>query len=657
MVELPECFVAVDWQDSLEVPEETHDKTEFSDVFAEEFRWSFPDLLGRKLYNFFDHLTHSYRRCFDSPAKSPRNEEIESAIKNKGQTGSCTFFRDGNKFIVRPLTEWMFSGLRLHRKHYYTSDRRVALLYFDIDCHMAYQTEAEVAAARTVIEQEFLNRLGVAPLFVESNRGENGYLQVNLAGVEPEKANAVFDELQEAIRLLFAKFNLLADFEIKGTITWLDRHGKLHAGRYGKLPMCAEDWTYNWHRKLVQAKQVSIKELEKFIADVKSLVTPEDISKHAASKRRALLAHYVPVANDKRWMLRKQFHWSVIDDHLVSFESQKWIARCEIDEELIRKICPNYQPDLGLESVSAVSRPIEVPHQDETASDSRSSFSSKKMVEFCEVHDEPDAFVRQRTTLLRYARLIKRVPTLKQALEFIKDNGLYSGEWKNSARASRVRGILKFIAQTFDPRKCLKSGSSMGTVNLGKFDAWAKKKFPNGLVGGKRRKTVTEDFQIVDSAERVSVSWEFISVFVSICEYCLLLDKNDDDSLPHQRAKDLWNWLHENQLVSVAFDDRKWAVCRDGLEKLGIIKITDRNYATNKAMRWAVAPFFPLLGLWKSSRQRRRNGEARCWADLGDNSRKEREEEHNSLLSQVFIFEDDFCFIPPAQPPPVVNSS
>ncbi|MGE3408661.1 MAG: hypothetical protein AB7I37_17715 [Pirellulales bacterium] len=637
MVELPDRFVAVDWRDFEEVPQETFEKSDYSDFFGEAFEWCFPDALAEEVFNLVKWVAHPYRRCFDSPAKSPRNDEITSAIKNKGKRGGCTFPREFGNFIVRPLVAWMFNG-HLRRKHYYTSDTRVALPYFDVDCHLAYQTQADAQAARSVIEREFVNRLGIAPLFLKSYRGANGYLKVDLAGVDPAEANDVFDELQDSVRLLFAKFGLMADFEIKGTITWQERDGTLHAGKYGKLPMCADDWTYNWHRKLVKARRVTIAELKKCITDVKALVTPEDVARHEAEKRRAFLTHYLPVANDQEWRFS--------DDLLVTFEGHKWIARDRINEKQLDKLWPDYEPDLSTGSCSA-----DAPHDNGAAAPPRCTYSSGEKVGVEDLRDEPDALVRQREALLVYARLIKRVPTVEEALTFIKDNGLYSGEWKNSARRSRVRGILKFIARTFDAKKCVKPDASTAAVNIGKYDAWAQKKFPNGLIGCKQRRNVTEDFEIVEAKERVAVSWQFISVFVSVCEYCLLLDKNEDGSLPHKRAKDLWNWLFEKGLVSVSFDDRKWAVCRDGLEKLGIIKITDRSYEANKAMKWAVAPFFPMLGLWKTKKLTSL-GEPGDWHDLVIN----REGQHNSLLRQKFILEAELALVLLAQPPPDLES-
>src|SRR5262249_7517197 len=86
-----------------------------SDFFLASYTLLFPESYTQELYDFFGFLIHPYRRCFDTPAASPKNEEIESAMKNKGHEGCCTFFRENNcKFIVHPLRDWMFQPHRHH---------------------------------------------------------------------------------------------------------------------------------------------------------------------------------------------------------------------------------------------------------------------------------------------------------------------------------------------------------------------------------------------------------------------------------------------------------------------------------------------------------------------------------------------------------------
>lgn len=150
--------------------------------------------------------------------------------------------------------------------------------------------------------------------------------------------------------------------------------------------------------------------------------------------------------------------------------------------------------------------------------------------------DEPDSFKRQNKALLRYARYLKRVPTHDEAMRLLHDHHLYSGSWEQNLarRRIRVRDILNFIARTFDASKC-----ANGHVNVGKYDEWAKKKFPDGLNGGKT-KYMDEYGNVIEVSQNIHVSTKFIAVFMAVVEFALMIDKNQDNSVPHDRCKDLW---------------------------------------------------------------------------------------------------------------------
>ncbi len=119
---------------------------------------------------------------------------------------------------------------------------------------------------------------------------------------------------------------------------------------------------------------------------------------------------------------------------------------------------------------------------------------------------------------MRLARHLKRVPTPEEALRLLHDHRLYSGSWDANLarRKARVRSILKFIAKSFDASKC-----ANGTVNVGKYDAWAWKHFPCGL-RGRKRKIMTEDGQVVEIDNGVHVGPEFIAVVLAVCEFALI---------------------------------------------------------------------------------------------------------------------------------------
>lgn len=605
----------LDIKDFQESPKPDPFSGRFSDPFLESYPLLFPEIYAQELHDFFRFLVHPYRRCFDTPSASPRNDEIEAAIKNKGRKGCCTFIRENNrKFVVRPLRDWMFDADHEHWKHYYTSDIRRTMLMFDVDGHKAHQNRAITQAAQRIIEAEMLSIIGIVPCFVASGRGENGYLRINISGHTPEQANQVYDDLQCAIRLLLVKHGCLADFEIKGTITWMDDAGKLHAGRYGKLPMCSPDWSYAWFDEFRRASTVTIPELKKLIEKIKAKVTEEDVHRHESAVHAAILSHYLPLAKDHEWKLNRDVG-NTWEDNCINHCGRRWVTRNWLPDDVIEKLWPNYRPVVdqeaadslaSLQSRSLRSLDTGVPFGDTGLQPLVEGDKIKMPLPKPNLTDEPDSYKRQHAALLVFARSLKRVPTLAESLDYINQNGLFTGSWQQNEarRKARVKSILKRIAKSFDPNKCstrtVDAAKLQGwaAANANKYEAWAKKKFPTGIVGGKQYiGEHGETFQ-----QNLHVGPQFIGVFIAVCEFGLVVDKNDDDSLPHERVKKTWMALHDKGLVTVPFCDRKWAVCRDVLDGYGIVKVFDRGYCHGKAMKWAVGQFFPGLGLWKSKK-------------------------------------------------------
>src|SRR5262249_37517503 len=126
-----------------------------------------------------------------------------------------------------------------------------------------------------------------------------------------------------------------------------------------------------------------------------------------------------------------------------------------------------------------------------------------------------------------------------------------------------------------------------------------------------------------------------------------ITNKNLDNSLPHKRARELWEALYAKGLVSVPFCSRKWAVCREEMVWHGIVVVTDRDYHSGKAMRWAVGPYFPFLGLWKGCKVKSLQGSGSFRKRL-----KRRQEGHNTLLRQQRRKISSEAIWVPARPPP-----
>ena len=663
----------LDIKDIEEFPKPDEAAGPYSEFFLDTFSEVFPAICQQELFDFFSFVMHPYRRCFHTPAASPKNEEIESAMRNKGKKGSCTFQRDNGPFIARPVAAFMFDAKHEHDKHYYTSDTRRPMFAFDVDGHKSYQTREMTVAAQQIIEEEFRAVLGTSPSFVSSGRGENGYCLLDLGGEKPEVANQVAHELQDAVRKLLAKHGNLADFEIKGTITSLGADGKLQAGVYGKLPTCSPDWNYKWFDHFRCSRKVTLNDLRNVIDHINNKVTEADLCRHEQLKHEAILAHYLPVPTGQTWRLSHEIgnFW---EEFTLTYQGRKWVAKRRLPDALIDKMWPYYQPeplvpkvgkeiqedvpgDLAQQVFFDLDKPKEkrIPKKQQ-----RAGFTSSKKLSIptpC-LHDEPDSYKRQLQALLVFARSLGRVPKVDEALDYIEKNGLYTGSWaeNNVKRAKRVAGILKKIANTFDRAKCKERTvdsaklQAFFSVNAGKYDAWANANYPNGIVR-LYKKRLGQDGQVYEEFVRVPTS--FISLFVAMCEFCLLVDSNDDDSFPQDRAMLAWDALEAKGLVTEKFCPRKWAVCRDAFDK-SIVDVFDREYYTGKSMKWRVGRYFPGLGLWKTKREPSLLDPVSL-AEFSMRLKEKKEKRLNSLLRQQSVEMAESGYLQPIRPPPTTS--
>lgn len=212
-----------------------------------------------------------------------------------------------------------------------------------------------------------------------------------------------------------------------------------------------------------------------------------------------------------------------------------------------------------------------------------------------EAADNPNSFERQHDALLVFCRQMKRVVSVNEALAYIRSNRLFTGAWENNLgrRRSRVKWVLKRIAKTFDASKC---HGVRHDVLVGKYDQWARTHV--GTIKGRDRRGVDEYGEVSVRENRCGVEWQFASAFLSVVEYCLITSPNEDGSLPHVRAKEIWDRCYEGGHIKIPFCDRKWKLCRDWLERRGVLKVTDRAWHRGKAMRWEVKAVFHRLHDW-----------------------------------------------------------
>lgn len=619
--------------------------------------------LAEESWRIFSPYLGRLQWAFDNPSHSPRAGEIVSAILNHGKAGRCKFFRpEGYKYILPvPHPRHFHDAITKHQKIYYVSYGSHALLYFDIDLHYAWQTLADGHDAKLKLDAMLRKFFGASVLFWSpSSRGFNGYLKVDLKGMDYASANELFVRLEDALQRFLAFCNNVADFEIKGTIGFM-QEGQYQWGNYGKLPIHLPEWSYAKLEEFKATPTVSIHRLDALCSMIEAQVPQDVLQRHKEIKKSRCNepfkeGHYflVTPAIEKLLVEKHGEAWrckyagvrgSVLEDEVWLHECYYRPGQAPLTDAELRE---EHHASVRVEPAQTPSiKPLPRPEPEPSTPPRPAKSPGKVNLDFSDLMDEPDSFKRQREALLRYARYLKRVPTLDEALAVIHDMNLFTGTWDHNKddRRRRVRDILAFVVERFDPSKC-----SNGSVNIGKYDEWAERKFPNGLIGGHRR-DMDEDGNIVEVAQNLHVSTKFIAVFMAVAEFALLIDKNQDGSVPHDRCKALWNSLKAKSLIAVSFNDRKWAVCREELAKHGIIVITDRNYGPDQAMKWAPATYFPGLGLWKTKKQHSPQESVNLASFLqGKNERTQ--PTHNTFLSALAGEKGVFASLSRSRPPP-----
>lgn len=533
-------------------------------------------LKADECWKFFRPLISSYQVALGSPAAGPKNEEIVSAIRSRGTKGCCTFLRDNGSYVLQKFHSHLVKrSLRTGDKLFFCGGAGNSfLLYLDIDCHKSWQT-----AEDALLVQRLLECLGLPIYDIGSTRGRNSYLIVNRGSYSHERANEVLERLAHAICLLLAKFDLLADFELKGSVGYLKGSEWRH-GSYGKLPIHHPDFDLEACKEKL-GDGMSLLDLDRLATSIISQVPESCLFEMKRKKQELEKLHqpqYIELTTKVEAKLRKLGTWRLAMGARREDDGRITVNRSYLEEPIAPKCLPT----------PPASRPSNTAGR---STHDHASHCGLKISDHDDLVDESDSFKRQREALLRLCRRLKYVPEIDEALAFIESNKLFSGDWEDNLekRRQRVQGILGFIARTFDPAKL-----NNGHVEIGKYDEWVKKRFPNGI-GSKRR---ANDREGTVTCRSVSVSPEWISAALSILDFLLIVDPCPDGALPQERAKQMWIGLTDRSAIKEKWDSRKWLVLRETLVKREIIQITDRKFQPGKAMRWAVAKFFPFLGLW-----------------------------------------------------------
>jgi len=202
-----------------------------------------------------------------------------------------------------------------------------------------------------------------------------------------------------------------------------------------------------------------------------------------------------------------------------------------------------------------------------------------------------NALTAQFDALLKYSRQLKAIPDVDHALNYLRQEGIFSGDWAEGLRRRTVRvgQILNHIANTFDAKLCTSEGFS---ISIGQFKKYAD---DNRRLFISNKLTANKYGEVVNG-KTVKASPEWVSVALSLIDYCGRIDPNEDGTIPTKRIKNIWNSLHKAGKISVGWCGKKWKIVRDTLHNQGLIW-TNKIWSTGKAMVWKLSIFFfPSVG-------------------------------------------------------------
>ena len=210
-----------------------------------------------------------------------------------------------------------------------------------------------------------------------------------------------------------------------------------------------------------------------------------------------------------------------------------------------------------------------------------------------------DAFARNLEDIRPFVRAFwkehRRYPTTDDALDWIKANGRYSGDWEDreSKRAERVGQILAFTEQTFDSKQLSQGDHHPVSLKLGQFSWWVRQRFGSVMTGRIANLQQFDPVAMTAPITEVSVPARFVETFLVVADFCLQQDPLENKAVPTNRIKKLWAMVEGG----AAWNQRYYQVVRDRLHRLGIIRITDRHHDNGKAWRWDTGTNLPIGGL------------------------------------------------------------
>ena len=448
--------------------------------------------------------------------------------------------------------------IRGEQTYYYTSSkRRQALIYLDIDAH-----NGETDELRAVELLQDICGTKKSSLWNPSSRGQNGYLKIRYGYIDnPDLSHPMFNDLSS------------------------DEIAKLRVRIRNGLNTCE-------FNSLVDRAQAAYRRYLKYYDieckfELKGKVTEYTTNPIYGTLdiKSGSLAKF-PFAG-----------WSW--DRLNEFKKQTTIGwyTWERQIQLLEKMLDEKEQSTNEPSIieAAASCGMQSP----TATDIYLTPTAIEGKPNKEVDPESCAFRRShrdcKPFIREFFRKHHRTPEHQDFLAYLKENGLYSGEWDdpNSDRECRTKRVLDFALQTFDPNVMGK-----GEGRWAKFPKlkWLRR-YATGRFGSMQGTSVKGKNKIIYGEDglksglriqQCQVPADFVQHCVCVILTCME-DLAENDGLPEERIVKAWELLPN----APRWNRDYYAIVRDHLERHGVVEIYDKKHRRNKCWRWRKGKNYP----------------------------------------------------------------
>lgn len=492
-----------------------------------------PESLDFEFHKLLKRFTHPYRWAIEHPSYGASGDKIQ-----KGLSGIQP--KNGGAKMLTP--HGLLRCRTKEQRLYVTScGTEGGILTLDADAHQSWQSLADAQNTIEIIRWEWFYAFGThLPIFsyASSPQGQHGTIWVDYGPHPLATIKGVYDDLQAAVTnaLVCYQSPIATSMEVKGQPVHFGQDGTLNCGIFTRLPVDAWWWDSSWLQALGWQAPVYIERLRDFAQFLRN--------------------KYLPYSQP-----------SIQPSGSPSPPSQAILGTATATGPNVAT-----QPAIvGQGSVTGQSPQVGQP----------AVFYARVVA----LRLEPNSFVRRQTALLLYARQLRRVPTLNEALDFLFNNRLFTGNWADNEerRKISVDQILPFIAQTFDPSKTVcKNGLALDADKLNQMRAYVRQHYTDGLppIPNRKKQRISEDS---------------IAVFLHLTQVCVWDDPNPDASVPRNRFEALWELLRKNKLVVVKWNRHYWKSLREFFSEVHtLIEVFDDTYAPGKAMKWRLTPQFPL---------------------------------------------------------------